>query len=109
MDADAPAGSGLYGYESLPKLFNTTYVANSNDSYWLSNPDTPLTGFPSVMGFLGHEGKQQNLRTQVNHAMVAARLAGSDGFDAISVHPVGANEPCIVGRLGAVGFKRISR
>lgn len=80
-DADAPVGSGLYGYENLPKYMGTDYAANSNDSYWLSNANKPLVGFPSVMGFIGHEGKQQNLRTQINHAMVAARLAGTDGYD----------------------------
>ncbi len=82
QDADAPEGSGLYGYQNLPKYLGSDYAANSNDSYWLSNANKPLVGYPSVMGFIGHEGKQQNLRTQINHAMVAARLAGSDGYDA---------------------------
>ncbi|RLQ20265.1 hypothetical protein DWB85_18540 [Seongchinamella sediminis] len=82
VDADAPEGSGLFGFSSLPSFFTRDYAANSNDSYWLSNPDQPLEGFPSTMGFVGHEGKQQNLRTQINHAMVAARLAATDGFDA---------------------------
>ncbi|ARN75178.1 penicillin acylase family protein [Oceanicoccus sagamiensis] len=82
VDADAPEGSGLFGYESLPKYFATDYALNSNDSYWLSNADNKLEGFPSLMGFAGGEGKQQNLRTQINHDMVAARLAGTDGFDA---------------------------
>lgn len=81
-DPDAPEGSGLFGFNSLPSFFTTRYAANSNDSYWLSDPQQPLEGFPSTMGFVGHEGKQQNLRTQINHAMVAERLAGSDGFDA---------------------------
>lgn len=81
VDADAPEDSGLFGYQNLPKIIGAPYVANSNDSYWLSNPNQPLEGFPSTMGFVGHEGKQQNLRTQINHAMVAARLDGTDGFD----------------------------
>lgn len=82
FDADAPEGSGLFGFASLPSFFTRDYAANSNDSYWLSNPDQALEGFPSTMGFIGHEGQQQNLRTQINHAMVAQRLEGSDGFDA---------------------------
>lgn len=81
VDAEAPEGSGVFGPSSLPSFFTTDYAANSNDSYWLSNPAQPLEGFPTTMGFVGHEGQQQNLRTQVNHAMVAERLAGSDGFD----------------------------
>lgn len=82
VDDDAPEGSGLFGFSSLPSFLTTGYAANSNDSYWLSNPDMPLEGYPTSMGFVGHEGKQQNLRTQINHAMVAQRLAGTDGFDA---------------------------
>lgn len=81
-DSDAPEGSGLFGYNSLPKILDTSYAANSNDSYWLSNPDQPLEGFPPLMGFIGHEGEQQNLRTQINHAMIKERLEGTDGFDA---------------------------
>ena len=81
-DSDAPEGSGLFGYESLPKILDTTYAANSNDSYWLSNPDQPLEGFPPLMGFIGYEGQQQNLRTQITHSMVKERLNGTDGFDA---------------------------
>ena len=80
-DADAPENSGLFGFDSLPSFFTRDYAANSNDSYWLSNPNMPLEGFPTTMGFVGHEGDQQNLRTQINHAMVAERLAGTDGFD----------------------------
>jgi acyl-homoserine-lactone acylase len=34
------------------------------------------------MGFIGHEGQQQNLRTQITHEMVGQRLEGTDGFDA---------------------------
>ena len=81
-DVDAPEDSGLFGFNSLPSFFTTDYAANSNDSYWLSNPDQPLEGFPTTMGFIGHEGQQQNLRTQINHQMVAQRMDASDGFDA---------------------------
>ncbi|TDG12044.1 hypothetical protein E2F43_16945 [Seongchinamella unica] len=81
VDSDAPEDSGLFGFSSLPSFFTRNYAANSNDSYWLTDPAQPLEGFPSTMGFVGHEGRQQNLRTQINHAMVAERLAGADGFD----------------------------
>lgn len=81
-DADSPAGSpNVFGFSSLPSFVRSDYAANSNDSYWLSNANNPLTGFPVVMGPLGHEGQQQFLRTQINHQMVAARLAGTDDLD----------------------------
>ncbi|MFT4822991.1 MAG: acyl-homoserine-lactone acylase [Halioglobus sp.] len=77
-DADSPADSQLFGYEARPKIFTKNYVANSNNSYWLSDADNPLTGFPVVMGWLGHEDTQQFLRTRITHLMVADRLAGTD-------------------------------
>ncbi len=80
-DPEAPAGSNVYGASSLPQLRTRDYVANSNNSYWLSNPNQPLTGFPTIMGPVGYEGLQQFQRTRINHLMVAERLAGTDGFD----------------------------
>ncbi len=79
-DTDTPKGTGLFGYESRPKIFTRGYVANSNNSYWLSDAKNPLTGFPVVMGWMGPEGKQQFERTRINHLMVAARIAGTDGL-----------------------------
>jgi acyl-homoserine-lactone acylase len=81
-DGDAPAGSHVFGYSSLPKLHRDDYVANSNDSYWLSNPQQPLTGFPRVMSTSSPEGGPQMLRTTLAHDQVARRLDGSDGLGA---------------------------
>lgn len=79
-DADTPAGTGLFGYDARPKIFTRGYVANSNNSYWLSDANNPLTGYPVVLGWMGPENKQQFQRTRINHLMVAARLAGTDGL-----------------------------
>jgi len=81
-DADAPAGSHIFGYSSLPKIYRDDYVANSNDSYWLSNPQQPLTGFPLVMRTSSGEGAPQSLRTVLAHEQIAQRLDGSDGLGA---------------------------
>jgi len=81
-DADSPAGSNVFGYGSLPKIYRDDYVANSNDSYWLSNPQQPLTGFPTVISTLSAEGAPQMLRTTLAHDQVAKRLDGSDGLGA---------------------------
>ena len=80
-DADSPPDTQLYGYEARPKIQTRDYVGNSNDSYWLSNPNQPLTGFPLVFGWLGSEGRQQFLRTRIGHLMVAERRNATDGFD----------------------------
>lgn len=37
------AQDGLVPFKDAPQLTNTTYVANSNNSYWLTNPETPVT------------------------------------------------------------------
>jgi acyl-homoserine-lactone acylase len=81
-DADSPADTPyVYGFSSLPTVVRSDYAANSNNSYWLSNAQHPLTGFPVVMGPIGYEGEQQFLRTQITHQMIAARLAGRDDLD----------------------------
>ncbi|MFU8764752.1 MAG: penicillin acylase family protein [Haliea sp.] len=81
-DPEAPAGSNLYGASKLPQLRTTDYVGNSNNSYWLSDANNPLEGFPVIMGPLGYEGQQQFLRTRIGHLMVAERKAATDGLDA---------------------------
>jgi len=79
-DPEAPEGSNLYGASSLPQLRTRDYVGNSNNSYWLSNPDQPLEGFPTIMGPVGHEGQQQFLRTRIGHIMVDERKQATDGL-----------------------------
>jgi acyl-homoserine-lactone acylase len=77
-DADTPPGTNLFGLSSRAIIRGGGTVGNSNNSYWLSDPDKPLTGFPIVMGWLGGENMQQFLRTRINHLMIADRLAGTD-------------------------------
>ncbi len=79
-DADAPDGSNLFGASSLPQLRTTDYVGNSNNSYWLSDANNPLTGFPTTMGPVGHEGLQQFLRTRIGHLLVEERRQATDGI-----------------------------
>ena len=80
-DPDSPPGTNIYGYAARPTLQTDDYVGNGNDSYWLSNADAPLTGFPLVFGWLGRENSQQSLRTRIGHLMVQERRTASDGLD----------------------------
>ena len=80
-DADSPPDSGLYGFDARPQIRTRDYVGNSNDSYWLSDPNKPLTGYPLVFGWLGGEGQQQMLRTRIGHLMVEERRNAADGLD----------------------------
>ncbi len=88
-DPEAPEGTNIYGASSLPQLLTTDYVGNSNNSYWLSDANNPLEGFPTVMGPVGYEGLQQFLRTRIGHIMVEERRQATDG---ISATPLFDNE-----------------
>lgn len=79
-DPEAPEGSNLYGASQLPQLRTRDYVGNSNNSYWLSNAQQPIEGFPTIMGPVGHEGQQQFLRTRIGHLMVEERKSATDGL-----------------------------
>jgi acyl-homoserine-lactone acylase len=68
---------GIFGSESLPVLERRDYVANGNDSYWLTNPEQPLEGFPRI---IGDERTERSLRTRLGLKMIEQRLAGTDGM-----------------------------
>jgi acyl-homoserine-lactone acylase len=76
-DADAVA-PGIFGPGRMPRLVRRDYVTNSNDSYWLSNPEQPLTGYDRI---IGDEGTARSLRTRLGLKMVQQRLAGTDGLE----------------------------
>jgi acyl-homoserine-lactone acylase len=75
-DPDA-AAPGIFGPSHLPSLTRDDYVTNSNDSYWLSNPDQPLEGYARI---IGDERTPRTLRTRLGLTMVQQRLAGTDGM-----------------------------
>ena len=68
---------GLFGPSHMPHLFRSDYVTNSNDSYWLSNPHQPLTGFARI---IGDEGTPRSLRTRIGLIMTQSRIDGTDGL-----------------------------
>ena len=72
------AAPGLLGPSKQAYLFRTDYVTNSNDSYWLSNPNEPLVGIPLVQG--DRVGNERTLRTRSGLAMIQRRIDGSDGL-----------------------------
>ena len=58
-------------------MFRRDYVANSNDSYWLANPEQPLEGFARI---IGDERTERSLRERLGLTMLEQRLAGTDGY-----------------------------
>jgi acyl-homoserine-lactone acylase len=69
---------GALGPARMPSLLRDDYVLNSNDSYWLPNTASPLTGFPDVLGPAGTSSI--SFRTRLAHLLVQGRLAGTDGY-----------------------------
>ena len=70
---------GIFAPSRVPRLTRTDYVANSNQSPWLTNPAAPLTGYPAIFGDIGTEREP---RTRLGLDMIAQRLAGTDGLGA---------------------------
>ena len=59
----------------MPRATSTRYFTNSNDSYWLSNPDEPLEGFlPSI----GAEKTPRSLRTRAGLVFLNEALEQND-------------------------------
>lgn len=71
--------SGIFPPAALPQLFRGDYTSNSNDSYWLTNPKQPLTGYPRI---LGDEATARSLRTRLSLKLIEDRVAGTDGLGA---------------------------
>jgi acyl-homoserine-lactone acylase len=64
---------GTFGPSHMPSLLRTDYVTNSNDSYWLSQPRSPLTGYARI---IGDEATPRSLRTRSGLTMMEEQLAG---------------------------------
>jgi len=71
------AWPGLMPPGRQPSLITETYVSNSNDSYWLSNPDQPLEGFSPI---IGDERTPRSLRTRAGLIMVEEILERDEKF-----------------------------
>ncbi len=69
-------GPGLVPFEKAPKLERADFVANSNDSHWLSNPEEPLEGYSPLFG---PEKTVRSLRTRMGLTLLDD-AAGDDGL-----------------------------
>ncbi|WP_203300144.1 penicillin acylase family protein [Marinobacter sediminum] len=85
-DDDAPArADGIFGPKNLPKLERNDWVHNCNDSYWLTNPKEPLTGFA---GIIGDENTPRTLRTRKCILQVKNQLESNELFDLAGLQSV---------------------
>jgi acyl-homoserine-lactone acylase len=68
---------GVFGPSHLPSIRRSDYVANMNDSYWLTTPRQPIEGYSRV---IGDERAARSLRTRGGLVMIEELLA-KDKFD----------------------------
>jgi len=62
---------GILAGSDEPSLIRKDYVENSNNSFWLANASSPLTGFSPA---LGGEEENPGMRAQTGIDMVAQRM-----------------------------------
>lgn len=60
--------------QNQPALWRDDYVANMNDSYWLSSPRRPLEGYAQI---LGGEREPLSLRSRLGHRIAGEQLANA--------------------------------
>ena len=70
-DSSSAKVAGAMPTEAMPKLIRDDYVTNSNDSYWLSNPQAPLEGYSPI---IGPERTARSLRTRAGLKFVEELL-----------------------------------
>ena len=63
-------------FDEAPQYSGTDYVQNSNDSFWLTNLENPITG---VSPLYGQVGNQQSLRSRMAHVLLSDER-GSDNL-----------------------------
>ncbi|MEU8150646.1 penicillin acylase family protein [Nonomuraea sp. NPDC048901] len=77
-DGDAVV-PGIFRPGKQPRLTRADYVANSNNTFWMTNPSAPLTGYPLAWGKARTELEP---RPRVSLDMIAQRRSGADGLGA---------------------------
>ncbi len=84
------AAPGIMPPSKLPNLVTDQYVTNSNDSYWLSNPDHRLEGYSPI---IGDEGTTRSLRTRAGLKFIDEVIeSGSGKFSAETVQSIIYNQ-----------------
>lgn len=78
QQAPGAATAGILPPSQMPIQIRTDYTSNMNDSYWLSNPEAPLEGFPSI---IGDERTTRALRTRNGLVQIEQQLASGGRFD----------------------------
>ncbi len=100
MDPASPV-PGLTPISRLPVLERRDWVQNSNDSYWLSNPEAPL---PAASPLVGPVGTRPSFRTQsgileIQRALATGRMTQARARDLVFANRSMAAERLMPGIL----------
>ncbi|XOV90422.1 MAG: penicillin acylase family protein [Pseudomonadota bacterium] len=79
------AAPGLMPPLQQPSLVTDTFVSNSNDSHWLSNPDIRLEGYSPI---IGDEGTPRSLRTRAGLAFIDEIFARGEKLTPAAVQDI---------------------
>lgn len=82
-DSTTPA-SGLLPASKMASVIRTDFVANENDSYWLTNP---AVTWPTMSPLLGPVSVEQRPRTRAALTTFQRRFAGTDGLSGTLMSP----------------------
>ena len=84
IDDGAPI-AGTTPFEARPQIERKDFVFNSNDSYWLTSPSEPLTGYSILYG---PTESARTLRTRVNARMLANTYGDAGEDDRFNITEV---------------------
>ena len=71
--------------DDMPRATSTRYFTNSNDSYWLSNPEEPLEGY---LPTIGPERTARRLRTRAGLVFLDERLQQGGKLEADDIQSI---------------------
>ena len=69
--------NGYLPASAMPSLIRRDYVENSNDSFWLANPSSPITGITPLIGL---DNTIQGIRTRWGNLVVRSVLGSGRRF-----------------------------
>jgi acyl-homoserine-lactone acylase len=69
--------NGFLPASAQPSLIRRDYVENSNDSFWLANPSSPITGITPLIGL---DNEMQGVRTRWGNLAVRSVLGAGGRF-----------------------------
>ena len=73
----------------MPRIRRNDYVTNSNDSYWLANPEAPLEGYSPI---IGPERTVRTLRTRAGLTFVREQLGTGEKVTANDLRAILYNQ-----------------